>query len=273
MAYFDVFNIRKPGKGIEKTEYVPRFPLFFDLLWRKLWMMCKTNLMYLVSNLPVLFLMWLGYAAFCDGILATLKGVAYLTLCTLYLSVVGVGFLMPGLAFLTRAYARSEHVWIFSDYKDKIKENFKNGFILFAVDTIVIYLSSVGFGFYGALAGENKILYIPICFLAVCLLIYFMMHFYIYPVMATFELGLKDVLKDSLIMTVAHLPWNLLILIIISLVSFLIYLFNITIGLAIGVAIAAAVINYTVNFMIDPIIDRYLYIPAEVIAENKKEIR
>lgn len=270
MAYFDVFNIRKPGKGVEKNEYTPRFPLYFELLWAKLWMMCKTNLMYLASCAPVIFFMWLGYSAVCTGTLATLKGVAYLTLCTVYLSVVGVGVFMPGLAFLTRAYARREHVWIFSDYKDKIIENIKGGLLLFAADTAILYVSVICFSFYGSLAGDNKILYVPLCFLAVCLLVYFMMHFYIYQVMATFDLRLRDVLKDSLIMTVAHFPWNLLILVLVSVFSFLLYLFNITIGITIGAAVAVTVFNYTISYMTDPIIDRYLYIPSATIEENKR---
>ncbi len=271
MAYFDVFGIRTPGKGVEKKEYTPRFPLFFDILWRKLWMICKTNLLHLLCCLPVLFFMWLGYAAVCKGELATLKGVLYLTVCTIYLSVVGFGVIMPGLTFLTRSYARERHVWIFSDYKDKVIECIKQSSILFVVDTLLIYLGSVGFAFYGELAQQHKIIYLPMGFLAVCLLIYFMMHFYIYPIMTTFELDLKAILKDSLIMTVAHFPRNLFVLIIVGGLSFVLYLFNITIGLTIAFTVGITILNYIINFMADPIIDRYLYIPAETIAEREKE--
>ena len=271
MAYFDVFGIRTPGKGVEKKEYTPRFPLFFEILWRKLWMICKTNLLHLLCSLPIIFFMWLGYATVCTGELATLKAVLYLTVCTIYMAVVGFGVIMPGLTFLTRSYAREKHVWIFSDYKDKVVECIKQSSILFVIDALLIYLASVGIAFYGTLAQQSKIVYIPLGFLAACLLIYFMMHFYIYPIMTTFDLGFGAVLKNSLIMTIAHFPRNLIILIIVSTLSFVLYLFNITIGLTIAVAVGITILSYFINFMADPIIDRYLYIPAETIAEREKE--
>lgn len=270
MAYIDIFKIKKPGKGVEKKEYRPRFPLFFEILWRKLWLICKTNLLYMVSCIGVLFLVWLGYGSVCTGTLATLKGVFYLAFCTVYISVAGVGIFMPGMAFLTRSFAREEHVWIFDDYKDKVVENIKNGILLFAADALVLYLSFVCFGFYGTLAASNKIILVPLSFLSCGLLVYFMMHFYIYRIMVTFDLKPKDVLKDSLIITLAHFPRNLAILSAVCVFSFLLYLFNITIGLVIGITLAPALINYFLSFTTDPIIDRYLYIPAETIEENKK---
>ena len=142
---------------------------------------------------------------------------------------------------------------------------------LFIVDSFIIYASIVAYTLYGELAITNTVMMLPMVILTAGILIYFMMHFYIYPIMITFDLGLKDVLKDSLLLTLAHLPWNLLILIIISIISFILYLFNITIGLAISAVIGIALINFIINFMVDPIIDKHLYIPAEVIAENEAE--
>ena len=33
--------------------------------------------------------------------------------------------------------------------------------------------------------------------------------------------------------------------------------------------VGIAFINFTVNYMVDPIIDKHLYIPAEVLAEKE----
>ena len=86
-VFFDIYNVRKPGKGVEKKEYTPRFQLYFELVWRKMWMFCKTNLLYLTSCVIVLILIWFGYSAVSQGTLATLKGVMFLTVCTIYLSI------------------------------------------------------------------------------------------------------------------------------------------------------------------------------------------
>ncbi len=268
---FDFFNIQKPGKGVEKREYVPRFELFWELLWRKGWMMVKTNALYLVINILLLIFIWFGFATVSNGILATLKGSVFLSASTLYLSVIGIGFIMPGLSFLTRYFVTQRHVFLFSDYFEQIFVKFKKGFILFIADSLIIYLSTVAYALYGELVTANSIVFIPLCILTAGLTIYFMMHFYIYPVMITFDLDLRDVLKNSLLLTLAHLPWNLLILFIISIISFLLYFLNITIGLTIAATIGVTMINFIVNFMVDPIIYKHLYIPAEVMAENELE--
>ena len=268
---FDFFNIQKPGKGIEKRDYVPRFELFWDLLRRKSWLMVKANLLYLATSILALIFVWFGYVAVSNGILATLKGATFLAASTIYLSVIGIGFIMPGFTFLSRYFARQRHVWIFSDFFEQIRVNFKKGIILFVIDTVVLYLSIVAYALYGSLAISNNLMFIPLVILTAGLLIYFMMHFYIYPILITFDLDLKDVMKDSLLLTLAHLPLNLLILILISIIAFFLYVVNTTIGLYIAAIIGVALINFIINFMVDPVIDKHLYIPAENEKENDTE--
>ena len=267
---FDFFGM-KEGKGVEKREYTPRFALFWEILFRKAWLMVKANFVYLLTSIIAVLFIWFGFATVAQGELATLKGAAFLTASTIYLIVIGMGFIMPGLTFLTRYFARERHVWIFSDFYEQVWSNIKKGLILFAVDTVIIYLSTVAFAMYGELALENSFMLIPLGFLAVGLFIYFMMHFYMYPIMVTFDLDMKYVLKDSLLLTLAHLPWNILIFLIIAIITFAIYVVNITIGLLFFGIIGVAFMNFLINFMIDPIIDKHLYIPAEVMAENEDE--
>ena len=267
MAFYG-FN-QKNGKGVEKREYTPRFALYFELLCRKAWLIVKSNVVYLIASILALVFIWFGFAAFAQGTLATLKGAIFLTIATVYLAVIGIGFIIPGLTFLTRYFARQRHVWIFSDFLEQVAANFKKGLALFIVDTALIYFASIAFSIYGTMALTNNIMFIPIGFMAICLLIYFMMHFYIYPIMVTFDLDMKYILKDSLLLTLAHLPWNLLITFIITAIPFALYVVNIPVTLIIMAIFGVAFLNFTVNYMVDPIIDKHLYIPAEVLAENE----
>lgn len=267
MAFFN--NYQKEGKGVEKREYTPRFTLFWEIVFRKLWLMVKANFVYLLTSIIAVAFAWFGFATFAQGTLATLKGAIFLTVATVYISVIGIGFIMPGLTFLTRYFARQRHVWIFSDFYEQVWVNLKKGSILFIVDTALTYLSTVAFFMYGELALTNKIMLLPLGFMSVCLLVYFMMHFYMYPIMVTFDLDLKYVLKDSLLLTLAHLPRNLLITAIITIIPFALYVVNIPITVVLMLIIGIALLNFTVNFIVDPVIDKHLYIPAEVIAENE----
>ena len=267
---FDFFST-KEGKGVEKIEYTPRFTLFWEIFARKIWLLIKSNFIYLLTSILAVMFLWMGYGTIARGELATLKGAAFLSASTLYLSVVGIGFIMPGLTFLTRYFSRQRHVWVFSDFFEQLVTNFKKGVVLFCVDSLLIYLATVAFALYGELALNNTVMLIPLGFLAVCLLVYFMMHFYMYPILVTFDLNLKYVLKDSLLLTLAHLPWNILIFLIITVITFAMYVVNISIGLLFFGIIGIAFMNFLINFMVDPIIDKHLYIPAEVIAENESE--
>ncbi len=266
---FGFNNSQKPGKGVQKDEYTPRFTLYWELLFRKAWLLIKTNFAYLITSILAVVFIWFGCSFFSQEIMGTLKAATFLTAATIYMGVVGIGFIMPGLSFITRYFAKQRHVWVFSDFYEQIFSNFKKGFIFFVVDTALLYLSTVAFSMYGELALTNKLMLIPLGFMAVCLLIYFMMHFYIYPVMVTFDLDLKYILKDSLLLTLAHLPWNLFITLLITVITFTLYVINIPITAIIMCIIGVALINFTVNYMTDPIIDKYLYIPAEVLAENE----
>ena len=243
------FNSQKEGKGVEKREYIPRPSLYFELIFRKAWLMVKANFAYLITSILAIVFIWFGYNTFAQGMLATLKGAA----------------------FLTRYFARQRHVWIFSDFYEQVWVNFKKGFALFVVDSLLIYLSTVAFSMYGQLALENKFMLVPLGFMAICLLVYFMMHFYMYPIMVTFDLDMKYILKDSLLLTLAHLPWNLFITFIITAIPFVLYVINIPLTAIFMLVIGVAFLNFTVNFMVDPIIDKHLYIPAEVIAENEAD--
>lgn len=266
---FGFNNSQKSAKGVEKGEYTPRFSLYWEILFRKIWLLIKANFVYVITSILALIFIWFCSNYFSQGTLGTLKTATFLTFATIYISVVGIGFVIPGLTFLTRYFARQRHIWVFSDFYEQILKNFKKGFVFFLIDTVLLYLSTVAFGLYGQLAVTNKLMLIPLGFMAVCLLVYFMMHFYIYPIMVTFDLDIKYILKDSLLLTLAHLPWNLLITLIITSVTFVLYVFNIPITAIIMLIIGVALINFTVNYMVDPIIDRYLYIPAEVLEENK----
>lgn len=261
----------KNGKGVEKREYTPRFTLFWEIFFRKIWLLMKANFVYLLVSILAVIFVWFGYYTVAQGELAYLKGSVFLAAATLYMSVVGIGFITPGISFLTRYFARERHVWIFSDFFEQVITNFKKGFILFAVDSLLLYSVSLAVALYGNLALNNSLMLIPLGFLAICLLIYFMMHFYMYPIMVTFDLDMKDILKDSLLLTLAHLPWNLFITILISVITFGLYLLNIPIAIVLFAVFGVAIINFIVNFMVDPIIDKHLYIPAEIIAENNAD--
>lgn len=270
--FFDAYNQKKPGKGVEKTDYEPRFPLYFALLGRKFGKLIQLNLLYIIACLPMLAVMLLLYLNVPGGTDAELvkNRFFFQTGATLYLSVVGIGFFATGFVFDLRCFARQRHAWVFSDFKAAVKSNFRPAFILFAVDTAAVYLIAVALRAYALLGDGGPLFLIVQAFILVCALVYFMMHFYIYPILVSFRLPMSQVLRDALLITLGHLPWNCLILLIITAFSALLWGIFPLIGGILALLFGVALIGYTVQFMVDPLLDRYLYIPATVLEEQGK---
>lgn len=101
-----------------------------------------------------------------------------------------------------------------------------------------------------------------------------MMHIYVYQMMVTFDLPLKHILKNSLLLAIGKAPVSLLILIlniiIYAVIPFAIVMTAksmvvILILLLIEVLILPPITSFAINFYIDPILDKYIN------AENKTE--
>ena len=75
--------------------------------------------------------------------------------------------------------------------------------------------------------------------------------------MITFNLTVKQILKNSLIFALAHLPRNIGVLALAALIAMLTFGYNIEIGILLSFLITPALISYTVNFIIQPVIKTY----------------
>lgn len=88
--------------------------------------------------------------------------------------------------------------FIFSDFKDYFKENFKKSFIIGIVDVIMIELAVFLFVFWNLFIGEEyRMLQMGLIF---ALALFLMLNFYIYPQIAALDLPMSSILRNSLIM-------------------------------------------------------------------------
>ena len=86
--------------------------------------------------------------------------------------------------------------------------------IVCIIDFIVIIFMGVSFNFYNSMAATNILYTVASTFLVIAFVIFMMMHMYIYPLMVTFKLTLKQLYQNALIFSFARLFFNLLILLI-----------------------------------------------------------
>lgn len=269
----------KEGKGVDPDAPQKRsFFRFFDIFFRKLWHFAKANLLYSVALIPTFIVVYFISLVIASVLLPEVTAVnliVALFIANMYVSIWGAGPATAGITYIMRNFAREEHAWIWSDFKDNVKSNFKQSIIVFLIDLVAIVMFYVAIAVYSqqtGFIGSLRFVVYAIIF------VYSVMHMYIYPMMVTFELPLKDLYKNALLFAFAGLPSNILVTaVLIGLHLVLpIYLFLVNgqwgvgfmlVLLMLEVCITQAFSAFLVNFNAYPKIKKYM---LDVI-ENKGE--
>ena len=113
-----------------------------------------------------------------------------------------------GVAYVTRNWARDEHAFIWSDMKDAMKENWKIALILSGITSVVPFLAYMCWQFYGELAAENWVMAIPQAFTLMVAVVWMLAVTYAYPMLVTYKMNFKTILRNSLLMAVGRLPMS-----------------------------------------------------------------
>lgn len=278
----------KPGPGVDPNAPQKRsFFRFFDIFFRKFWHFIKANLLYLLTLIPtaiiMLFLSSIVVAKLIEGAADVIGSdgfsVAMIFGCLLFTNLIaalwGMGPATAGMTYIMRNYAREEHAWLWSDFKDTFKSNFKQSIAVFAIDIALLFFFYVAIIVYSQMSGLMMYLKYVIY---IMILIYTLMHMYIYPMMVTFDMSLKDLYRNSLIFALGKLPSNILVLIILIGVHLGLPVIAILFGgkffaimlLAIFILelfVGQAFSLFLINFNVYPKLKQYMMEPSENTAE------
>ena len=237
-GFFGTGNYMKEGKGIEKDAPKKRsIFLFFELFFRKFSKLIMLNLLYLVTIIPTVIVVFIlsGFISsaiieyfspamneifnFSGGnIIANEDYTRFIVyfdviircLVTILFTVLwGMGPATCGFSYVLRNYSREEHSWLVSDFFGKAKKNFKQGIIVWIIDLVMLFVLCNAYVFYNEQDGFLEIIKYFILTIAV---IYTFMHLYIYQLIITFELPIKEIYRNSLILALGKLPRNILVL-------------------------------------------------------------
>lgn len=224
MGYFNSYYTS--GPGIDKNARKKKgFFAFFEVLGAKFFKLIKANILYFLASIlymiiAVFFLAPLVSTGFgLESILNNLedsesaKSIIYTIFACGLLNYFGSGPVSAGYAFVTRCFTRREYTWVWSDGWDKFKENFKNGMLLLITDVIVVFIVMNAADIYSQMAnGTQPFLLFIKYFLLVIFMVYMMAHIFMYQLMVTYECKFKDIIKTSMIMTIAKLPMCILLM-------------------------------------------------------------
>ena len=283
--FFNSYN--KPGKGIDPDAPQKRsFFRFFDIFFRKLSHFSRANLLYSAALIPTYIIAFFVVSFIILNTVGEILGmqdgagftVIILTVIftNFYISVMGAGPATAGMTYIMRNFAREEHAWIGSDFKDNVKSNFKQSIIVFVIDIVVTVVMFYAIYIYGQMSGAISYLKY---FLYVISFIYMMMHMYIYPIMVTFKLSVKDIYRNSFIFALGKLPSNFLVMIALFFIHIVIPILILYFGgkffaimliiyLIAEIVIIMSLTQFLVNFKVYPKIKTYM---LDVIEEKNKK--
>ena len=117
------------------------------------------------------------------------------------------GPVQAGLAYVTRNWARDEHAFAWSDFKDAVKANWKQSLIISAITSVVPVIVYTSWNFYGELANTQGVMFMVPQMLVVTIAIVWMLSLvFMYPIIVQYEIKTVGLIKNGLMLAIARLP-------------------------------------------------------------------
>lgn len=241
-GFFGFINYNKEGKGVN-PEDLDRGPLptFFGILGRKFWKLIPINLLYVIFSLPALVLAFFGSSYLVQAIFpgldmtlvesaagaakdaddALVLQVFEMTIIFFLfammlagLALIIIGPVHAGIVYVLRNYSREEHSFIWSDFKEHALSNLKQSLASSIISLLVTVVFVVNLYFYrqSDFVSNDMIRSILLTVIVLMFAIWCIMQMYLYPMMVTFKLTLKQMYKNSFFFAILKLPMNILML-------------------------------------------------------------
>ena len=295
---FKLFDLNRDGRGVEKGEdTTPNIAYFFKSLWRKFPKLISINLLMLLQHLPllgaILTYIWVdktptftntsypllyGISRFSgdpsDGLAAALSGIQLkipliswhvILQIALFLLVYALlfGIFNVAISYYMREMLRGNPVFLFSDFKYAVKKNFKQGFGMGLIDVAILGILAFDF----ANMPSNSIMYFLILGVAI---IYFIMRFYLYLMLITFDMKISKMFKNAFLFVILGVKRNVLAILwifVMLALNFAIFVLYMPLGIALPILYFFSFSTFTSAYAAYPVIQKYMIDPYE----NKQE--
>lgn len=221
------YNNNVAGTGVSKNGSKKKpFFRYWELFSNKFWTFFKINLVYFLFCIPI----------------------------------VTFGPATAAMTALMRNIYLERPQFIFHDFWQQFKKNFKQSFIIGMLDVFVIGISIITFWYFSMqpeLDTGGKIIYA----LAIAAQVLFlMMNFYIYPQIVSLNLGMGGIIKNSVILVFVNLWGELITLALFAVYSVLVMFFGIFV-LTLAPLVPFAWLGFTSVFCCYPAIQKYIINP------------
>ncbi|MDD5018054.1 MAG: DUF624 domain-containing protein [Eubacteriales bacterium] len=257
-------NFEKEGKGVpEDGSREMAFFRFFKIIKRKFWEMIRINMMQVICSLPAFvigaFILSYMYFGFLQNEVEYDLAFRIITgFMIVSMQLVTIGPLHAGFIYTMRNYAREENVFVWSDFIKGIRENWKRAAIVSIIEMAVMFICSYMYMFYNVKADELGMIS-EVCkvITIILVIIYAMMHIYIYPMMVTLDLNIRQIYGNALRFAIAKFIPNIAIIGVIVILDLIIFV-NIIAGLFIILLAGYSLTGFLSTFYAYGAIDKYI---------------
>lgn len=222
MGFFDRYFYGKAGKRDYSEMDMPknRVSLFFLVLKDHFFDLIKINFLQLVFWLPFLIWTYINMMAIqtidtqpmlemengAQQLMSTMGSYLMMWLIGLIPCTAITGPSSAGAAYVMRNWARDQHAFLFSDFKDAFKSNWKQALPVSVITALVPVLAYTAVVYYGTLASSNTLMLLPLVLVFSATLMWVLMLPLLYPMMIGYELRFSALMKNALFMAAARLP-------------------------------------------------------------------
>lgn len=213
----------KAGKADFTPDQLPanRFELFLEMMRIRFSGLVTMNLFSVLISLPALVWSVISYSVLVYNMeQAAASGTASVSVLdpTILLYLLGmipcimiITVFNTGVFYILRNWARDQHTFTFSDYKDALKGNWKQALLLGLINGISLPVVYIAYTYYGTMGvSGGAFWYVPQMLVVILLCVWWMANMLITPMMVTYDMSFKTLIRNSLIMVLGRLPWSLL---------------------------------------------------------------
>lgn len=226
------FNYNKEGRGVSKEDVAAESPVkrFFTEYIHRFWQLVLLNVIYVIACIPI----------------------------------ITIGPATAAMNYVCRNFSQAKPVDFFSDFIEKCKEHFKQGVIVGLIQLIgsaLLVWSFLSWTDAGLTISTGfKTAAVIVLFLVGYLL--FFGSFYVYPMMVSFDLTTKQLLRNSAILAMTQLWRNIVLLLVLAVLVIVTFLFW-PLTFPIPLFLAFTLMAYVANGLIFPVLKRYVATPDQ----------
>lgn len=230
MSYF--FNFNKEGRGVTREDIASESPIkqFFTEFVHRFWQLVLLNVLYIIACVPI----------------------------------ITIGPATAAMNYVCRNFTQRKPVFFFNDFVEKCKEHFRQGLIVGLIQLFASFLLVTSFlswtsSSWGASEGWRTAAVIVIFLVGYML---FFGSFYLYPMMVSFDLTVKQLFYNSVILAMTQLWRNLVILGVFAVL--LVFTFIIwPLSFPVVLFLFFSVLTFTANALVFPVLLKYVATPEE----------